>query len=76
MFINAKYVKHYTKYVFQKKKLMMDLFRHLRIHTKTREFRMLDKLKNIWETFEDLKTWVQILIFCVILIVVHSTVLH
>ena len=55
---------------------MMDWFRHLRIHTKTREFRMLDKLKNIWETFEDLKTWVQILIFCVILIVVHSTVLH
>ena len=37
---------------------------------------MLDELKNIWETFEDLKTWVQILIFCVILIVVHSTVLH
>ena len=37
---------------------------------------MLDKLKNIWETLEDLKTWVQILIFCVILIVVHSTILH
>lgn len=55
---------------------MMDLFRHLRIHTKKREFKMLDKLKNIWETFEELKTWVQILIFCVILIVVHSTVLH
>ena len=55
---------------------MMDLFRHLRIHTKKREFRMIDKLKNIWETFEELKTWVQILIFCVILIVVHSTVLH
>ena len=76
MFINAKYVKHYTKYVFQKKKLMMDLFRHLRIHTKRREIGMLEKLKNIWETFEELKTWVQILIFCVILIVVHSTVLH
>tara|TARA_B100000424_G_C22869522_1_gene463031 strand:- start:371 stop:601 length:231 start_codon:yes stop_codon:yes gene_type:complete len=76
MFINVKYVKHYTKYVFQKKKLMMDLFRHLRIHTKRREFGMLEKLKNIWETFEELKTWVQILIFCVILIVIHSTVLH
>ena len=37
---------------------------------------MLKKLKNIWETFEQLKTWVQILIFCVILIVIHSTVLH
>lgn len=76
MFINAKYVKHYTKYVFQKKKLMMDLFRHLRIHTKRREIGMLEKLKNIWETFEQLKTWVQILIFCAILIVIHSTVLH
>ena len=62
--------------MFQEKKLMMDLFRHLRIHTKTREIGMLEKLKNIWETFEDLKTWEQILIFCVILIVVHSTVLH
>ena len=62
--------------MFQEKKLMMDLFRHLRIHTKTREIGMLEKLKNIWETFEDLKTWVQILIFCVILIVVNSTVLH
>ena len=55
---------------------MMDLFRHLRTHTKKREIGMLEKLKNIWETFEELKTWVQILIFCAILIVVHSTVLH
>ena len=62
--------------MFQEKKLMMDLFRHLRIHTKTREIGMLEKFKNIWQTFEDLKTWVQILIFCVILIIVHSTVLH
>ena len=76
MFINVKYVIQYTKYVFQKKKPMMDLFRHLRIHTKRREIGMLEKLKNIWETFEQLKTWVQILIFCAILIVIHSTVLH
>ena len=55
---------------------MMDLFRHLRIHTQRREIGMLEKLKNIWETFEQLKTWVQILIFCAILIVIHSTVLH
>ena len=37
---------------------------------------MLGKLKNILETFEQLKTWVQILIFCAILIIIHSTVLH
>ena len=37
---------------------------------------MLDKLKDIWESFEELKTWVQILIFCAILIIVHTTVLH
>ncbi len=55
---------------------MMDLFRHLRIHTKRREIGMFEKLKNIWETFEELKTWVQILIFCAILILIHSTVLH
>jgi len=37
---------------------------------------MKKKLQKMWETFEQLKTWVQILIFCVILIVIHSTVLH
>ena len=37
---------------------------------------MKKKLQKMWETFEELKTWVQILIFCAILIVIHSTVLH
>ena len=37
---------------------------------------MKDFFLKIWETFEELKTWAQILIFCVILIVIHSTVLH
>ena len=37
---------------------------------------MKDFFLKILETFEELKTWVQILIFCVILIVIHSTVLH
>ncbi len=37
---------------------------------------MKKKLQKMWETFEQLKTWVQILIFCAILIVIHSTVLH
>ena len=36
----------------------------------------MKKLKKIWESFEELKTWVQILIFCAILITIHSTVLH
>ena len=73
---SVKFVMQYIKYLYQEKKGMMDLFRHLRTHTKKREVRMLEKLKNIWETFEELKTWVQILIFCAILIVIHSTVLH
>ena len=37
---------------------------------------MKKKLQKMWETFEELKTWVQILIFCAILILIHSTVLH
>ena len=37
---------------------------------------MKKKLQKMWETFEQLKTWVQILIFCAILIIIHSTVLH
>ena len=36
----------------------------------------MKKLKEIWETFQELKPWVQILIFCAILIIIHSTVLH
>ena len=36
----------------------------------------MKKLKEIWEPFQELKTWVQILIFCGILIIIHSTVLH
>ena len=37
---------------------------------------MKDFFLKIWDTFEELKTWVQILIFCAILIIIHSTVLH
>lgn len=36
----------------------------------------MDILKKIWESFEELKTWVQIIIFCAILIIIHLTVLH
>lgn len=36
----------------------------------------MDMLKKIWESFEELKSWVQLLIFCAILIIIHSTVLH
>ena len=56
--------------------MMMDLFRHLRIHTQRREIEMLKKLKNYFKTFEKLKSWVQILIASAILIVIHSFVLH
>ena len=38
---------------------------------------MKDFFLKIWgHTFEELKSWVQILIFCAILIIIHSTVLH
>jgi len=33
-------------------------------------------LKKIWDTFEELKPWVQIIIFCGILILIHQTTLH
>ena len=55
---------------------MMDLFRHLRIHTKRKEISMKEKLKKYFKTFKKLKTWVQILIASVILIIIHSFVLH
>lgn len=36
----------------------------------------MEYLKKIWENFEELKSWVQMLIICAILIIIHSTVLH